>query len=276
MVILGLTAFCRVQAQQSGAREFEVASIKPSPPPDGRGVTVGCSGGPGSKDPAMLSCRNMTLIMLVRDAYDIAYDQIVAPDWMSQVKFDIAARIPEGASKDQIGGMWQRLLIERFQLAAHREPRVVAKYDLQVGPGGPKFKKAGEEPPAKPGDEAALARSRGENKINADGFPILEKPGMIGMNGRITMYSDRMTISQLAKTIAGQLQRPVTDSTGLNGEYEIRLYWVAEGASGPQDLMGGPTIIRAVQGQLGLKLESTRGPVEYLVVDHMEKLPSEN
>jgi uncharacterized protein (TIGR03435 family) len=270
-----LTLCSRIQGQQTGSHEFEVASIKPSPPPDGRGITVGCSGGPGTKDPAMLSCENMTLTMLVRDAYDIAYDRIVAPDWMSQSKFDVAARIPAGATKDQIAPMWRRLLTDRFKLAAHLESKVVAKYDLTVGPGGPKFKSAVEEAPANPNDQPTPPRAHGENKVNADGFPVLARPGMIGMNGRITLYSDRMTIDQLAKTISGQVGRPVADGTSLKGEYEIRLYWVAEGAGGP-DASSGPTIIRAVQEQLGLKLESTRGPVEYLIVDHMEKLPSEN
>ena len=76
-----------------------------------------------------------------------------------------------------------------------------------------------------------------------------------------------MTMAQLARTVAGQLHRPVSDQTGLNGEYDIRLFWAEDGS---------PTLVRAVQDQLGLRLQTTSGPVDFLVVDHADKLPTEN
>jgi uncharacterized protein (TIGR03435 family) len=93
-------------------------------------------------------------------------------------------------------------------------------------------------------------------------------------------------MEQLAKTCSGQLGRPVTDTTGLTGQYEIRLYWVSNtgaaqppgkdgGAPAASD-PGGPTLMQALQNQLGLRLEAKRGPVEFLVVDRMERLPTEN
>jgi uncharacterized protein (TIGR03435 family) len=266
--------------------EFEVASVKPSPPPDGKGITVGCSGGPGSRDPGMVSCQNMTLTMLVARAYNISYDQLVAPDWMEQEKFDIAARVSAGATQLQLAEMWQRLLADRFKLAVHREPRVVPKYDLLVAKGGPKFREHSEDPP--PQDDAT--RPSGPNKVDRDGFPELTKPGMIGMNGRIRLYQTKMTMEQLAKIFSGQLSRPVTDNTGLTGEYEIRLSWLTESASAPAppppgkdgspphlpEGAVGPTLTQAIQDQLGLRLEAKRGPVEFLVVDHMEKSPTGN
>jgi uncharacterized protein (TIGR03435 family) len=214
-------------------------------------------------------------------AYNISYDQMVAPDWMSQQKFDINARIQARANRDQVAEMWQRLLAERFKLAVHRESRVVALYDLVVAKGGPKFKKASEDPAPKDGASTETAHARGPNKVDSDGFPELARPGMIGMNGRIRLYQTKMTMDQLAKTFSGQLGRPVTDDTGLKGEYEIRLYWVTDAAGGPPSATtpegaGGPTLMRAIQDQLGLRLEAKRGPVEFLVVDHMEKLPTEN
>jgi uncharacterized protein (TIGR03435 family) len=255
-----------------GQSEFEVASIKPSPPTDGRGFSVGCDGGPGSKDPGTISCQNVTLTMLVARAYNMSYDLVAAPDWMSQQKFDIVAKVPAGASKAKVEAMWQQLLTERFKLASHRESRVVARFDLQVAKGGPKFKESEEVPAPNDAAAAEAPRARGPNKLALDGFPELPRPGMIGMNGRIRLYDPKMTMDQLAKTCSGQLGKPVTQATGLMGQYEIRLYWVSESANDP----AGPTLAQALKNQLGLQLEANRGPVEFLIVDHMEKLPTEN
>jgi uncharacterized protein (TIGR03435 family) len=261
-------------AQSAAPAEFEVASIKPSPPPDGRGMTVGCGGGPGTSDPGLVTCENVNLTMLVTTAYAMSYAQVVAPDWMAQQKFNIQARVPPGTSKEQLPALWQRLLADRFGLAVHREPRVIPKYELLVAKGGNKLKPAGAEPP--PADASAPGTPRHPPvKVDRDGFPELIRPGMIGMNGRIRLYQIKMTMDQLAKTIAGQLGRPVDDRTGLTSEYEIRLSWVDPSSGGPETLPGA-TLPQALQDQLGLRLEATRGPVEFLVVDHMEKLPTGN
>src|SRR5579862_6849047 len=133
-VVLTVLAGVGAYGQSDGAPVgFEVASIKPSPPPDGTGFSVGCEGGPGSKDPGRITCENVTLTMLVARAYNVSDDQLAALDWMTQQRFDVAAKVPAGAGKDKVGEMWQRLLIDRFKLAAHRESRVMAKFDLQVG-----------------------------------------------------------------------------------------------------------------------------------------------
>jgi uncharacterized protein (TIGR03435 family) len=234
----------------------------------------------------MISCENVTLTMLVGRAYNVSYDQLAAPDWMTQQRFDIAAKVPAGASKEKVGEMWQRLLIDRFKLAAHRESRVVAKFDLQVGKDGPKFKEASENPAPNDAASAETPHARGPNKLDKDGFPELARPGMIGMDGRIRLYETKMTMEQLATVCTGQLGKPVSDATGLAGQYEIRLYWVSDtgaaqsagrnGAAPSASDLDGPTLIQALQNQLGLRLESKRGPVEFLVVDHMEKLPTEN
>src|ERR1700738_3228955 len=94
-----LFACCEVYAQLTARPEFEVASIKPSPPLDGRRMTVSCRGGPGTKDPGLLACENLSLSNLATMAYRIAYYQLSAPDWMVSTRFDIRARVPEGATK---------------------------------------------------------------------------------------------------------------------------------------------------------------------------------
>jgi uncharacterized protein (TIGR03435 family) len=112
-------------------------------------------------------------------------------------------------------------------------------------------------------------RPRGPQKVDSEGFPELARPGMIGMDGHISLYDRRMTLERLATTIAEQVGRPVTDNTGLKGQYEIRLHWV-DGS------INGPTIAMALQDQLGLRLEAKKGPVEFLVVDRVERTPTEN
>jgi uncharacterized protein (TIGR03435 family) len=237
----------------------------------------------------MISCENISLTMLVTMAFSISFDQMLAPDWMGQQKFSVAARLPAGTTKDQLPEMWQRLLNDRFKLATHRESKVVPKYDLMAAKGGPKFKEASQSPMPNDATSAEAPRPHGPPKLDSDGFPVLTRPGMIGMNGRIRLYQTKMSMGQLAKTLSGQLGRPVADNTGLKGEYEIRLSWVKDTASGTPSLQpsrdtplptapagsDGPPLLRAVQDQLGLRLEATRGAVEFLVVDHAES-PSDN
>jgi uncharacterized protein (TIGR03435 family) len=232
----------------------------------------------------MVTCSNMSLTRLVSLAHQINYNQIAAPDWMATQNFEITARIPRGTTKDQYAAMWQRLLTDRFQLAAHRQEKEVAQYDLVAAKSGPKFI-ANEDPPPS-GDVPALG-SHPPMKVDKNGFPELARPGMIGMNDRITLYQTKMTMPQLASTLSGQMGKPVTDKTGLTGSYDIRMHWVVEGgrsaAPGPDSAAplpaapeGGPTLGQALQDQLGLRLEAKRGMVEFLVVDHCEKLPTEN
>jgi len=252
-------------------------------------MRVSSNGGPGSKDPGLYTAENMSLSNLVSVAYNLAYYQLSAPDWMAMTRFDIMARVPPGATKEQFREMMQNLLIDRFKLAVHHENREMAKYDLLVGKNGPKLKEAApSEPPADDGaTRPAAPPAPGPPKLDTDGFPVLRgRGGMAVMNGKARMYNPEETMTMLAGFLSGQMGAPVTDATGLAGKYEISLTWVAgtmrapAGAGDgpvpmPADEEAGPTLIQAIQ-QLGLRLESKKGPVDVLVVDHMEKLPTEN
>lgn len=272
---------------QSAARvEFEVVSIKPSPEPTpGQGRRVGCDGGPGSKDPGMYRCTNMSLSNLITSAYGIAHYQLSGPDWMMGQMFEIAAKIPEGTSKDDFKLMLQNMLADRFKLAAHHETRDMAKYELVAAKGGPKLKEsvdrptAPDAPPPNPGPP-------GPPKRDAEGYPVLAagRPSMAMMGGKARMFNPKMTLDQLASQLGAQLGSPCTNATGLTAKYEIGLYWAfgsvraappgtdGVAASEPE----GPTLEQAVQEQLGLKLEAKKGPVDFLVVDHLDKMPIEN
>jgi uncharacterized protein (TIGR03435 family) len=169
--------------------------------------------------------------------------------------------------------MLQPLLAERFKLKAHTETKQLPVYELIVAKGGPKLKEA------TPGD------------TYANGF---KGPDGVGRGGMMRMGRGQLTgqgvpITTLTNLLSQQLQRTVVDKTGLTGKYDLELNWTPEqgegglgpppGAASPQAEPApdatGPSIFTALQEQLGLKLQSTKGPVETLVIDHAE-MPSEN
>jgi len=262
---------CLVAFGQTTAKlEFEVVSIKPSAPP-ARGMRVGCRGGPGRPDPVLLVCQNLDLFKLVAIAYDLDDYQVSAPEWTHDVRYDLRAKVPEGTPKKQLGPMWQNLLADRFKLVVHRETRESQMYDLVVGKGGPKFKEASSVTPAND-----ASRSSADLKLDKNGYPSLG-PGYHGMavsGMRARMYYPQLTMGQLAREVSVELEKPVNDKTGLSGKYEIGLYWVY--SDGLPDTDSGPTLVEALSDQLGLRLESKKGPLEFVVVDHAERTPTDN
>src|SRR4051794_19780975 len=105
------------------AQTFEVVSIKPSPPPEGGGMSVMSGGGPGSKDPSRWRCVNMTLSNIVQNAFDLRVNEMRAPAWMDDARFDITAKVPDGATREDLVQMQRNMLVERFGLKFHRESK---------------------------------------------------------------------------------------------------------------------------------------------------------
>ena len=271
------SAALAASAQPAEKLSFEVAAIKPSPPRGGGMIRVGCNGGPGTPDPGMFTCENMSLWNLIPRAYGIPYYQVVAPSWMSpsEPMFHITAKVPPGTTKDQFNIMLQNLLADRFGLVVHHETRDQQKYDLLPAKGGPRFKEAAVSPAAK--DNVSFSPM----KADKDGYPTLAagRPGMAMMNGKARLYQPEMTMESLAGQLSGQLGKPVTDATNLKGKFEISLYWASEqmrADPAAADADPGPTLIQAIQDQLGLRLDSKKGPVDFLVVDRAEKSPTDN
>ncbi len=249
------------------------------------GIVVGCRGGPGTNDPALYTCQNISFSNLVTMAYRVAYYQLSAPDWATMARFDLRAKLPEGATKEQLALMMQSLLADRFKLAVHRESREIQRYELTVAKNGPKFKEAA--PP--PADSRDAALTPGPLKIDREGYPLIgPRGGMAIMYDKARLYQPEMTMTMLASQLSAQLRGPVVDATGLTGKYEISLYWNAGdslrtaaptpgGGPTPVDPVStGPDLKQALQEQLGLRVESKKGPVEFVIVDHAEKTPSEN
>jgi uncharacterized protein (TIGR03435 family) len=200
------------------------------------------------------SATNISLKKLLENAYDIKEDLISGVSGpVASARFDIEAKIVEPdpdalkkLSARQQGAMLLPFLVERFQLKTHTEIKTLPVYELIVIKGGPKFK-----------------QSAGDSTGNR---------GTSIHNRELTAHDIPMT--SLARTLEGQLHRTVIDKTGLTGSYDLALRWAPDDGSDTQT-DSAPSIVTGLQEQLGLKLQSTKGPVETLVVDHAE-MPSEN
>jgi uncharacterized protein (TIGR03435 family) len=277
---------CALGAQTPDSQVvFEVASIKPSPPPDPNGMTVGSVGGPGSRDPGRFTAENFSMFNLVTYAYGIMRYQVTGPDWLDTERFHIAAKVPEGATKEQFKLMLQNLLIERFKLAVHRDRKEMQVYELVIAKNGPKLTESAGELPDEPVAGATGAAPR--MTFGKDRLPELP-PGrvprmvMTGRGARVRRVNESM--EGLAKMLEGQIGRPVTDATGLKRKYDFDLAWSPRASAlsaGRGDEPGlsdetGPTLLKAIEDQLGLKLELKKGSVEMLVIDHLERRPTEN
>jgi uncharacterized protein (TIGR03435 family) len=230
---------------------FEVASVKPTPPPTSaegkRMIRIGAQGGPGTGDPGQISYSFVSLRNLLTEAFGLKMYQISGQDWMDSERFDIIAKVPSGATKDEVKIMLQNLLKERFQLAFHFETKVIPVYELVVGKNGPKLKESlDQSDPAAvpsatpPSDGAATANTPPplsppdpSIKVGKDGMPEfppgMQRPGIRMMatmsptGFRVRLNAQRQTMAQLADSLSNQVDRPVLDRTGLASRYDFTL-----------------------------------------------------
>jgi uncharacterized protein (TIGR03435 family) len=263
----------------AAAQTFEVASVRPAD--RGAGI-VAKRGGPGTKDPTRLTIENFPLITIVGEAYDLKFYQMTYPEWMFFTRFNIVANVPAGATKEAARVMLQHLLAERFKLKTHRENKEMQVFGMTVGKNGPKFKESPEpETPATPDEDRPSPRLTGALKSDGDGYPVLAPGGIMGIIGDLArLRGARMSMPELGQYLAGQLQRPVVDETGLQGVYDFTLSWNARLSSGapprPDGSDVGLTLTEALEQQLGLKLQAKKAMIEKLVIDSVEKVPTEN
>jgi uncharacterized protein (TIGR03435 family) len=205
--------------------------------------------------PGSVTLRNARLTACIRWAYNLPEFQISGPDWMNEVWFDINAKAAGPAKEAELRLMLQNLLADRFKLTLHRQTKEVSAMVLTVGKGGHKLKPVEtEEPPS-------------------------FKTGKLNLTGK------GATMDQLVQFISRELRNPVVDQTGLTGRFDYFLdiapYFTEEmlraggpGGGPPPDAAG--IVAQAIQAQLGLKVESKKVPVEMLVIDRIEKAPTEN
>jgi uncharacterized protein (TIGR03435 family) len=225
------------QTQAVPHLEFDVASIKPHPESAGSPRTS------MSEEHGSIVYSNVTVRACIRKAYDLkVYPLANGPDEFSTARYDIVAKASGEPSKETTMRMLQALLTERFRLAVHRETKELPVYALIVGKGGPKFPKA---------------------KDDGSGAEI-------GTGGGHQFRAHHVSMTQLASALSGYIGEAVSDATELKGIFDLTLdFTTDENISAVA--AAGPTIFEAVQQQLGLRLEARKGPVEVIVVDHVEK-----
>ncbi|HTB13526.1 MAG TPA: TIGR03435 family protein [Bryobacteraceae bacterium] len=253
------------------SQNFDAASVRLGPPANTGRFTM--TGGPGTNDPTFLRYSNVPLKRVLMIAYDVKYWQIAGPDWLNTQRFDITARLPEGTTRDQSLAMMRNLLTERFQMAVHRETKELPIYALLKDKTGTKLKASTDEA----GDVNAIATVKKDE--GKDGFPVLT-PGAPGIvvetrNGRARISGFHSDLSKLADFLSTQLGRPVLDQTEIGGTFDFAVYYRPENAA-VEDTNPYPEIFGALREQLGLRLEARKGPVEMLVIDRIEKVPSGN
>ncbi len=256
---------------------FEVASIKPD-----RDATGTFSF--GWFTPGTFTTRGATVQYLIQEAYQVTDDQIFgAPSWLKSERYDIKAKVPSSVVDEILKldfeqsnlvcfRMLQNLLTDRFKLTFHKETRELPRFVLVVAKNGPKIHEA------KPGD----TYPDGIKDMNGKGH------GNVMRFGRGLLTGQGIPISALIKMLSQQkLGLMIVDKTGLTAKYDFTLKWNAEnlstgltegersGGDAPTADTSGPSLFAAIQEQLGLKLEREKGPVEVLVIDHVER-PTEN
>jgi uncharacterized protein (TIGR03435 family) len=278
-----LNVIAQTTAPNEPPMKFEVAAVRENTAGDGKMLMQRLPGG-------RISVVNVPLGVLLRDAYRLQDSQLIgAPDWIFSARYDITAKaeqeFPSSMPADALNPvhlMMRSLLEERFKLAVHRETRELPIYALVVsrsdGRLGPELKVSSADcaamqargrepaapPPPKPGERPICGIRMGFGEIAGSGFAL----------------------SVFANAISPTVQRIVVDRTGLSGNYDWYVRWTPERlpqrppgtpADQPFRMNGleidpnGPSIFTAVQEQLGLKLEAARGPVEVLVIDHIER-----
>jgi len=285
MVFASYAAFA-----QSAPLSFEAASLKltNSPEKDGR-IMRQMSGGPGSSDPGRFTYINVTLKMLVQQAYNLKEFQVEGPDWIDGGGYDLIATMAPGTTTEQANQMIQTLLAERFKLVFHRETKQMPMYALVVGKGGSKMKEVevSNTPAELPPTGGPLRAGRGP------GIRMMMSPNGIRMAGFMTM-------AQLADQLTRRLARPVVDRTELNKTYDVDITWMPDendgatmkvaavraaagggpGGPGPDGARNAPeptqTLPQALDEKLGLKLEARKSAAEMFVIERAEKSPVEN
>lgn len=274
---------------QTTNERFEVVSIRKSDPvtnlpAGGRGGVGGagdssrpCKGGAPQVDPGRILLSNNSVYTLIAwangtDCVNANAEGLISggPDWIRKDQWVVQATIPHDSGVEipsvppppwrdkmdpKLQKMLQNLLADRFQLVMHRDMKEVPIYALTVAKGGPKLNHP----------ENASCTDVGD-----DGF---FKPLKPGQNPYCSLHLRGFTLAEFLAVIQSDLDRPIVDKTGLTGTFEFRMLYSNPNRPGADP--AGPSIFTALEAQLGLKLESTKGPIEILVVDRAER-PSEN
>jgi uncharacterized protein (TIGR03435 family) len=225
-------------------KKFEAASVKLTA--HGRDAQGWSRSSLGLGSPDRLVGTNSSMAECLRWAFQIKDYQLIGPAWLNDdnASYDIEAKAPAGTTRKEMPELLQALLAERFGLKYHREERMLPSYELVVAKNGPKRM------------TPATGADAGHSSTKSIG-------------GHVTATS--ISMNEWAYQLARYTKMPVFDKTGITGAFNFKLDY--EGDSKEE---GQPTLFTALQEQLGLKLETVKRPVDVIVVDHVERIPSGN
>jgi uncharacterized protein (TIGR03435 family) len=224
---------------------FDAASIRVNNEPDRPGSST-----VAQLTPVTLTMRNQALVYLIQWAYDVPRVEIEGPPWLREVWFDVQAKTSKPATETEMRLMLRKLLEDRFGLKFHKDPRVLPVYALTIAKGGSKLQESTTE---------------GTFSIEPRNGPVF--------------VAHHARLADLAEGIADEAGRPIVDATGLPGRYEIRMDltpYLGRAAQGQGPIDMESVLFTGLQEVLGLKLEARKESVDVLVIDHVEKVPSEN
>jgi uncharacterized protein (TIGR03435 family) len=311
-VAAALAVGCLFGQTPAAAPAFDVATIRPAPPI--QDIVQQLQSGKAPRmgmviDGTRVNMGYQSLADLIRIAYRVKAYQVQGPSWMSQQRFEIQAKSPEGASHDQVPEMLQALLAERFKLAIHHDQKDLPVYALIVGKNGSKLTLASSEPDAPIPDSAGamtLGTEKGPMKIVQDGKggAVMQGGGQAGIikqsisDSGVHLEMTKATLPFMVDLLTSLMDRPVLDMTDLKGNYQVTLDLPMEdvqllarrnaAAMGVQMPAPPPSAnpanaaatpggsVFTVMEKFGLKLDARKSPVETIVVDHLEKTPTEN
>lgn len=237
---------------------FEVASVK-------RNTTNGSIDVVPRRSGDLVMMHNTQVYSMIFYAYHLtaSYQMVNYPNLPEGWRwYDVDARIGRDANEDEVRLMFQSLLEDRFRLKVHRETRDMPEFELAIAKGKPKLTPASDEP----------------MKLTIEGKSWNQTPGRCGTSGwseglRIVCHA--VSMDQIVAEVSGALRAPVANRTGLTGTYDLNIRYVPDDAKPDAYPEPGPSLALALQEELRLKLEKGKGPVEVIVIDHIEK-PSEN
>jgi uncharacterized protein (TIGR03435 family) len=286
-VLAATAAFAQAPPPQL---EFEVASVKPAVQPAMTQVHAGVQ-----IDGAQIHCTYLSLKDLLRFAYNVKDHQILGPDWLPSQRFDIAAKLPAGATREQVRDMMKTLLADRFQMKMHRESREFPVYGMVVAKSGLKIKESPADPPTEGADASKAPVNVNVTATGGPGGTTMD----FGKGSTFSMANNKfearkLTMINLADTLGRFVDRPVVDMTELKGGFDFTLDFspedysamliraaIAAGVSLPPEALrlldgsSGDSLFAGLQG-LGLKLEARKAPLEVLMIDQALKTPTEN
>ena len=286
VLLTALASFSAFGQTPAPRPEFEVASVKPSVEAEtpmgnlNRGLHI---------DGAMVSINGMPMRWYIHYAYTVKETQVNGPDWLTSARFDIVAKLPAGAKREQIPDMLQALLADRFKLTLHRESKDFSVYALVVAKGGPKMK----ESPLDPDTDDSPAKNNVDVSVvgGQNGATVsLGKGASVAFEAQ-RLVAKKVTMPYLVDSLARFEDRPVVDMTGLKGTYDLTLDYNLDDVRAlilssappgtplpPRQADVGETTVSLTDSlaQVGLRLDPRKAPLDILVVDHIEKTPTEN